>query len=102
MDLVHFIQQVRRDIVSPESIMTEHKDPAAVWSEGHRFEFVPLAVDLRHFLGQRPYADLADGSARADEVNVAAFRHLEQLPSTPFFFYMHTMDPHGPLDPPPP
>ncbi len=39
---------------------------------------------------------------RADEVNASVFRRLDQRPAAPFFFYVHTMDPHGPFDAPPP
>jgi arylsulfatase A-like enzyme len=40
--------------------------------------------------------------ARADAVNEAVFRRLKTLGTGPFFLYVHTMDPHGPFDPPPP
>jgi arylsulfatase A-like enzyme len=40
--------------------------------------------------------------ARADVVNEAVFRRLNALGVGPFFLYVHTMDPHGPFDPPPP
>lgn len=40
--------------------------------------------------------------ARADAVNEAVFRRLQALGTGPFFLYVHTMDPHGPFDPPPP
>ena len=45
----------------------------------------------------------ADGAAaRADEVNEAVFRHLEENRSEPFFLYVHTVDPHYPYEAPPP
>jgi arylsulfatase A-like enzyme len=39
---------------------------------------------------------------RADEINEVVFKHMEEYPQAPFFYYIHTLDPHGPYDPPPP
>ncbi len=46
----------------------------------------------------------ADRSVRADEVNEVVFAHLDERletdPGEPFFFYIHTRDPHAPYAPP--
>ena len=39
---------------------------------------------------------------RADEINATVFQHMSAYPATPFFYYVHTLDPHAPYDPPPP
>ncbi|UCG31856.1 MAG: sulfatase [Phycisphaerales bacterium] len=39
---------------------------------------------------------------RADEINKAIFEHMDQDPRKPFFYFVHTLDPHAPYDPPPP
>jgi arylsulfatase len=39
---------------------------------------------------------------RADEVNEAVFRHLQEDRAEPFFLYLHTVDPHFPYEAPPP
>ncbi len=46
--------------------------------------------------------DSASRSARADRVNEVVFAHLGEAPRRPFFLYVHTRDPHGPYEPPPP
>jgi arylsulfatase A-like enzyme len=37
-----------------------------------------------------------------DRVNREVFEHLSRGPREPFFYYVHTIDPHGPNDPPAP
>ncbi len=44
-------------------------------------------------------AAAARAEARADEINAAVFRHLEEKRREPFFLYVHTIDPHQPYEP---
>jgi arylsulfatase A-like enzyme len=41
-------------------------------------------------------------STRADRANAVLFDHLSGSPGEPFFYYLHTLDPHSPYDPPAP
>jgi arylsulfatase A-like enzyme len=61
-----------------------------MWGFGRGFDaFVDLVAD-----DGRP--------ARADEITEAVLRHLDAHRAEPFFFYVHTVDPHSPYDAPPP
>lgn len=41
-------------------------------------------------------------ATRANRVNSIVFDHMQRSPQRPYFLYCHTIDPHGPNDPPPP
>lgn len=94
----------RPDTVSEEiTLLSEYLQPNGYHTVGMITN--PNLIPLWGFdQGYDAYLDIdATGkNSRADKVNESAFAQLDKRPDKPFFFYIHTMDPHGPLKPPPP
>jgi len=61
------------------------------WGFGQGFDaFIDVGAEKGHW------------KTRSDAVVEAVRRHLEKRGSEPFFYYVHTIDPHSPYNPPPP